>query len=432
MNKKDILLSYYHKIRNLWVNLEEEMGGFLIESLAFIHVITPIIEYFSENNDIVLKEIFSQGNISLMIVEKNRLKKFLKTISWLKYEENSDKISEVCDSIYLDLIMYIHDDKKESLISSFSDYFEWIDKNYVREFFEKNSSGKYHELLNYLQEEQEKKNVAPCIKKADFLAKYLEFNLLIDKDWLVNISGVDLEIGEYGIYYKDFFIYYNNIYSEVWIRRDFLDEFLSFRDKSVWKNIEIRILLDFDRIISRNDYKRPILFGACFFWVEFKLEHFFTTSNQTLFTRKQRVNPKFDSYNGNRLIYTDFYIDQINNSFLIEEIWENLFRDFFMNRLIHSEFDVETKKIKHFDGSILLYEQDALEIRKSKLLSSRPKLSKTKQKLFRIDGEIDFESYRDILLKFFSGNELILEYFDINEYKRSYKDILDYENGIDY
>jgi len=81
---------------------------------------------------------------------------------------------------------------------------------------------------------------------------------------------------------------------------------------------------------------------------------------------------------------------------------------------------------------MLYYERDNLEARKSELLSNRPKLSKTKQKLFRIDGEIDFESYKNILLGFFIGNELVLEYFDFNEYKETYKDILDYDNGIDY
>ena len=103
-----------------------------------------------------------------------------------------------------------------------------------------------------------------------------------------------------------------------------------------------------------------------------------------------------------------------------------------MNRLIHSEFNTQFKTINHFDGSVLFYEKIALEKRKSVLLSSRPKLSKSKQKLFRIDGKIGFESYKNILLRFFSGNELLLEYFDIDEYKQTYKDILDYKNGVDY
>jgi hypothetical protein len=53
--------------------------------------------------------------------------------------------------------------------------------------------------------------------------------------------------------------------------------------------------------------------------------------------------------------------------------------------LIHSEFDIKEQKIKHFDGSILFYDFENLNKRKDVLLSTYPKLSDNKYKLFRID-----------------------------------------------
>jgi len=124
MSKQTALLDLYDKVLNLCIKLEEEMRGFFIESLTFIHISLPIIKYFSENNDISLSKIFSKDDISIIIVDKKYLKRLVSSLLILKNEDDYEKILKICQTIYEDLLIYVYENRKENLVSLLSDSFE--------------------------------------------------------------------------------------------------------------------------------------------------------------------------------------------------------------------------------------------------------------------------------------------------------------------
>jgi len=429
VNKKDILLKFHQNLFHIKEDLDKEMNWFMIESIGTINIILPHVFCLANYNDFIKEKIFIHGII--FNSNKEFITNILKDLHKLKDIDDIKIISWILALIQKKIITYIEKDKVDSLFSELTECIIWIEKDYVKEFISLNPWKGWHDLFALIDEEQKLKNITPNINKEDFLEKYPDFLEAIDKDGLVIISNLEIDWQKEWVYYKDFFIYYDDLFLELWIHQSFISEYFAFFDKQP-NNTTFRIKLNLNKIISKSNYKILMLMWWMYFWPEFSIDKFFTQSENTLFTRKQRLNKWFDTHYGNKLIYTDFYIDQINNSFLIEEIWENKYGNFYLNRLIHSEFNIDKEKIEHFDGSILFYKEENMKDRQNVLLSAYPKLSSKKNKLFRIDGEIDFINYRDILLWFYDWNEMILEYFDLNEYKEKYKNILDYENWVDY
>ncbi|MDD2744908.1 MAG: hypothetical protein PHU93_00020 [Candidatus Gracilibacteria bacterium] len=429
MDKKAIILKYYHSILELKDDLDKEMEGFIIESISSVNIILEHLKCMADYNDLIKnKIIIGPNNFNY---NKIFTQEVINKIYRIRNEDNFKEIEKKLSEIYLDIVKYINENKFESLFGLLGDCILGITKKEVQDYQLNNTELKYHELSDKILREQEYKNKTPNITKENFFEKYPEFFESIDKDGLVNISNLEINWNKDGVYYKNYFLYYDDLFVELGVRNSFIYEFLPFFDKYK-NNLEFKIKLNLDKIISISNYKELNLIGGMYFGPQFSIDKFFTKSNKTLFTRKQRLNPKFSNYFGNNLIYTDFYIDQINNSFLIEEIGENKNNGFYLNRLVHSEFEINNEKIKHFDGSVLFYNFDNLNKRKGVLLSTIPKLSDSKYKLFRIDGLLDFEDYKNILFSFYDRNEMILEYFNLDEYKRKYKAILDYENGTDY
>jgi len=88
---------------------------------------------------------------------------------------------------------------------------------------------------------------------------------------------------------------------------------------------------------------------------------------------------------------------------------------FIANRYIHARWDVNKKKITHFDGAVRLYDKTNYHRRienNSDLKHMNIKASY--KKLFRIDTEMDLSSWCDLTSRFFYENELIGEYFESN------------------
>ena len=84
--------------------------------------------------------------------------------------------------------------------------------------------------------------------------------------------------------------------------------------------------------------------------------------------------------------------------------------DLIYNRYVHAIWDTTRCQFTHVDGSIRGYsEQDyvkriSLDIRKGRELSNRY------IKLWRLDGEIPFEDWADLLVRYFYGHNLAMEY----------------------
>jgi len=88
---------------------------------------------------------------------------------------------------------------------------------------------------------------------------------------------------------------------------------------------------------------------------------------------------------------------------------------FIANRYIHARWDVNKKKITHFDGAVRLYDKTNYHRRienNSDLKHMNIKASY--KKLFRIDAEMDLPTWCDLTSRFFYNNELIEEYFESN------------------
>ena len=82
------------------------------------------------------------------------------------------------------------------------------------------------------------------------------------------------------------------------------------------------------------------------------------------------------------------------------------------NRYVHAIWDTTKCRFSHFDGAIRGYaEQDYAKRVSSDIKNSR-ELSKKYIKLWRLDGEIPFKNWADLLAKYFQGHNLATEYLE--------------------
>lgn len=427
MNKKELILWYIEKLfleKEKFYKEEHLFTSGKIELLYTINSLKSIANY----NDLINSEICLDFYPIPLDIKKLR---YIKELIRLKDENNLKDIKEILDYLYKDLVKFLYNNKVEDICSLLSDHIEWIDLDYVIKYINENNEKDANEIIDFITEDQKIKNITPNISKKDFFEKFPNILELIDKDLLLDITDLEIDYNKEWIFVEDYFIYYDDLFFDLGITNPFIFDFF-WLYKNYSDECKFKIKLNFDMIVSKENYKELILLWGLFFWPEFSIDKFFTNSDKVLFTRKKRLNEKFDRYFWNKIYYTDFNIDQRDNSFLIEEIWENKYKDYYYNRLIHSKFNIENNVIEHFDGSILFYDIENLNKRKEKLLSNYPKLSCKKSKLFRIDWKLDFDWYRNLLISFYNDNEMILEYFNLDEYKEKYSHILDYENQIDY
>jgi hypothetical protein len=85
-------------------------------------------------------------------------------------------------------------------------------------------------------------------------------------------------------------------------------------------------------------------------------------------------------------------------------------------RYIHAEFDLQKDCFRHFDGAVHLYnEVDYYQMRDSDFNNNSKQKKQIKadsQKLFKMNGNIDKETWVKFTSHFFTGNPLIIEYFE--------------------
>ena len=90
--------------------------------------------------------------------------------------------------------------------------------------------------------------------------------------------------------------------------------------------------------------------------------------------------------------------------------------DYYPVRYVHAEFDLKQGVFRHFDGAIHLYTVDEYFMRRDSDFNYNSKNSlkiKTySEKLFKINGKIDVNTWIEFTSHFFIGNPLIIEYFE--------------------
>ena len=91
-------------------------------------------------------------------------------------------------------------------------------------------------------------------------------------------------------------------------------------------------------------------------------------------------------------------------------------KTYYPARYLHAEFDLATKKFRHFDGAVQFFEKDEyLARRESDFNMPYKNLSQIKpksKKLFKLNGLIDIEDWVDLSCHFFTGNPLLYKYFN--------------------
>lgn len=254
----------------------------------------------------------------------------------------------------------------------------------------------------------------------EVLRTYPELEGLFDDDDLLVIDD-RFQLTEGVILYKEHMLYYHQL-----LRRgftagpnfDFLGCFARYVTAAP-KNT-CRVALDHSRTIRREWYERLVELDAWYGppWNAQRLDDP-NAVGLTVVGRNQ--NSLFGL--SNKLRFTDFlwtHRDGIK-TFQIEEVSEPEygFGPFILNRYVHSERDVQSKRFRHLDGAVKAYASNAYEPRLETHLPNVP-TCRLKPKLFRIDGTIELEPWLDLIGFFFRSNEMVFEYFDPDEFKRRF------------
>ena len=96
-------------------------------------------------------------------------------------------------------------------------------------------------------------------------------------------------------------------------------------------------------------------------------------------------------------------------------------------RYIHAEFDIEKGYFRHFDGAIHFYTNDEYLARRDSDFNYNSKnknhIKTLSQKLFKMNGIVNVETWVEFTSHFFAGNILVFEYFE-GEYPERIKAII--------
>jgi hypothetical protein len=97
-------------------------------------------------------------------------------------------------------------------------------------------------------------------------------------------------------------------------------------------------------------------------------------------------------------------------------------------RYVHAEFDISLGHFRHFDGAIHFYSKDEYFTRRDSDLNYNSKNSvqiKThSQKLFKLNGKIEIETFIELTCHFLFANPLVFEYFQ-GSYPAHISDMID-------
>ena len=100
-----------------------------------------------------------------------------------------------------------------------------------------------------------------------------------------------------------------------------------------------------------------------------------------------------------------------NDDFIIQ--YDNDF--YYPVRYIHAEYNCKTKCFFHFDGAIHLYRKSEYKVRREndfKYVNKLHKIIKSRSvKIFKINGDLDIDTWISYTSHFLSGDPLVNEYF---------------------
>lgn len=194
---------------------------------------------------------------------------------------------------------------------------------------------------------------------------------------------------------------YNNFYAP------FIDA-LYFANKKEKLNLKIRIDLD---CITISKYAQRVQEREYWYGAKFTPE----IPNNPEGVIRYSSSSRETLYNGST--YTDFYWKNKDCSHIQLEIEQvhnnehpNIPNNLFGCKYLHTVYNKDSTMFEHFDGAIRAYTKEEIDQRHSVNLS---KLGRVGQytKIFRIDGAIPFDTWKELIQLFMTYNESIPAYF---------------------
>lgn len=291
--------------------------------------------------------------------------------------------------------------------------------------------------------------IHPSLEDSEVLKIYPELREKIDKDGLLHLDS-NFTLMDGGIEYKDHVLHYHQFLRRGYTSHpnfDFLRFFLSYyysffadpptarkdsvpilklvaqtKSKSSLKaklktENHFRIAIDHRRIMPKNFYAQIGEFDT---WrgLPFdkgKLDDPNYVGLTVVERNKESLFEETCSLDRTEFYWS--YRDKIK-TFEVEEISSSsrIYDSYYLNRYIHSEREIENSKFRHLDGAVKVYLKDQFTDRHSSFMPKELK-SYSKIKLWRIDGDILFPAWSELISLFFKGNEMILKYFNPDKFE---------------
>lgn len=267
--------------------------------------------------------------------------------------------------------------------------------------------------------------VKPNPLKSEIFNIYPELSKYFDDDNLLTLND-EFQFAFDGLKYKDHLLFFHQFFRRGFYGShnvDFLHRFAKYYHDSV--DNTFRIALDHNRIMPYEFYQRTLEFDT-WYGYPFNISDIDNRKKVGLTVVKRNEYYPYDFYNTldrTEFLWTfkepikTFQIEEISNSHHTHE-------HFNLNKYIHSERNILTQQLTHFDGAVKVYLQNQYEKRFSTDLKGDSK-GQTKIKLFRIDGNINLEIWSELINYFYRGNEMLIEYFNPEQFEKQYREVIE-------
>lgn len=318
----------------------------------------------------------------------NQYKKTIETFEKFHYE-NPKIFQEIIDNNKEKLYLFNHDREEISLISFFSEIFYFDLSKYIKPNFKKSK----------------------LICTVPLLQKKITDGCLIRIDNDIELKRSSLRFINIGLYYHQF-LRRGFLFSPNW---DFLNQFIKSYLNNNNNIYEIavdphRVALEPQIMSCDNKVEFDHWYGA-----KFNKDKLFISYDTVI---NGRYGPG-ENIGENSII--EFQLETRNNENIlqIEEISdptnENMkIGDYYLQRYIHSIIDLDTKKIKHLDGAVIIHNQKTLDekYKEKNKFSFKNCKGIDYQKMFKIEGDIPISDWESLIINYFRGNPFIYEIFE--------------------
>lgn len=255
----------------------------------------------------------------------------------------------------------------------------------------------------------------------------------MDNEGLINIS--EFKVINSGLYeYNNFIIYANKFFRRGCFIGNAINSKLLYKLESLSsdKNIDIKISIDLDMIgligsekcLREYDY----IFGPKF---NNNLNSIKDNISLHKFNDDERCIygiDKVEFYWNSRKDIKIFECEEITN----DELDKN--KNIFRNRYVHSIIKLNEEKPFHLDGAIKEYDVKGYMDRIDKKITDKVDSNVKYKKLWRLDGKIEVDLWKDLISSFYYENKLVGEYFGGEDLKLStkysYKEYSNSLNGL--